>query len=421
MVSINAFFTQNFKERLIDYDPAEEEEEKESDNLNEETDDSDEEDIADIIDVNEKTFGDWIDRHDKQGWSLNNGDKVRDVLLKMTYEIAENAKKLTKMDGKTLSVIRLGLSSIIDLSSEFEGGMHTWFGQDWKDLKKKVSNHINLKIKKFEGEILSDIIKVEEFCAMYRYWDARIYLLDRLKERPSDDKHRQVVKIYYLIIDMLLENPHTFVDKEGENKQLTELEYIMKMTSPILDIIFSNNHNIIDLKWGETVSKATKSRKIDLRVLTVDSIELSHSECARAATTIKIIKDRSKCLRTNKCILDQYLMHDLSEDAVKDSTFFGLQLAGLHGQLFGIDLLDRGLYFGFDGPIFRFPAQLINIKELKNSLEDNIIKKANYVSYDNNNITRILHSGITVKPKHFKVDYIVKTYLTPKKNILKNE
>nr|CAG8492476.1 3899_t:CDS:2 [Entrophospora candida] len=195
---------------------------------------------------------------------------------------------------------------------------------------------------------------------------------------------------------MLLENPHTFVDKEGENKQLTELEYIMKMTSPILDIIFSNNHNIIDLKWGETISKATKSRKIDLRVLT-------------------------KCLRTNKCILDQYLMHDLSEDAVKDSTFFGLQLAGLHGQLFGIDLLDRGLYFGFDGPIFRFPAQLINIKELKNSLEDNIIKKANYVSYDNNNITRILHSGITVKPKHFKVDYIVKTYLTPKKNILKNE
>lgn len=161
--------SKNFKERLIDYDPAEEEEEKESDNLNEETDDSDEEDIADIIDVNEKTFGDWIDGHDKQGWSLNNGDKVRDVLLKMTYEIAENAKKLTKVDGKTLSVIRLGLSSIIDLSSEFEGGMHTWFGQDWKDLKKKVSNHINLKIKKFEGEILSDIIKVEEFCAMYRY------------------------------------------------------------------------------------------------------------------------------------------------------------------------------------------------------------------------------------------------------------
>nr|CAG8643792.1 5591_t:CDS:2 [Entrophospora candida] len=169
---------------------------------------------------------------------------------------------------------------------------------------------------------------------------------------------------------------------------------------------------------GETVSKATTSCKIDLRVLTVDGIELPHSECACAATTIKIIKDRGKCLRTNKCILNQYLMHDLPEEAVKDSTFFGLQLEGLHGQLFGIDLLDRGLYFGFNGPIFRFPAQLINIKELRNALKvlyffkDNIIKKANYVY---NKITRILHSGITVKPKHFKVDYIMKTYLTPKR------
>ncbi|CAJ0841928.1 1009_t:CDS:2, partial [Entrophospora sp. SA101] len=98
--------------------------------------------------------------------------------------------------------------------------MHAWFGQDWEDLKQNVSNHINLKIKKLEGEILSDIIKIE-----------------------------------------VKKNPHTFVDKEGGNKQLTELEYIMKMTNPILD-----------LKWSETVSKATTSHKIDLRILTVDGI-----------------------------------------------------------------------------------------------------------------------------------------------------
>ena len=80
---------------------------------------------------------------------------------------------------------------------------------------------------------------------------------------------------------------------------------------------------------GETTSKPTISRKIDLRVLTVDSdTDLSHSEFARKATPLKIIKGRSKCLRANKCILDQYLMNDLPEEAVEDSTIFGLQSAG---------------------------------------------------------------------------------------------
>ena len=35
----------------------------------------------------------------------------------------------------------LGLSSIVDLSSEFEGGMYTLFGQDWVDIKEKVHNN----------------------------------------------------------------------------------------------------------------------------------------------------------------------------------------------------------------------------------------------------------------------------------------
>jgi len=126
-----------------------------------------------------------------------------------------NQSKRVKVDGKILSVIRLGLSSIIDLSSEFDKGMYTWFGGNWEDLKMKVSKNINFEVKKFEGDTLSDIVKTEKLCASYHYWEARTYLLDKLKERPIDDKHRQVLKIYYHIIDMLLENPHSFVDKEG--------------------------------------------------------------------------------------------------------------------------------------------------------------------------------------------------------------
>jgi len=158
-----------------------------------------------------------------------------------------------------------------------------------------------------------------------------------------------------------------------------------------------------------------------------NDIELSHSEFARKATPVKIIKDRSKCLRTNKCILDTYLLHNLSEEAIEDSTFYGLQSAGLEGQLFGIDLLDDGLYFGLDGPTYRFPTQLSDIKALRNSLEvlyffkENAINKAKYLSCDDDdsNITKILHSGakFTKKPKHHKINYIKKTYFTPKKNI----
>ena len=48
---------------------------------------------------------------------------------------------------------------------------------------------------------------------------------------------------------MLLENPCTFVNKEGGKKNLTEIEYIMKVSGPILEIIFSNDHDLAYLKW----------------------------------------------------------------------------------------------------------------------------------------------------------------------------
>lgn len=79
---------------------------------------------------------------------------------------------------------------------------------------------------------------------------------------------------------------------------------------------------------GETVCR-TSRQKIDLRIVCREKgMELSHSECARAVTRTKVTKDRSKCLRTNKCVLDKYLMNNLSEEAVEDSAVLGLQFAG---------------------------------------------------------------------------------------------
>ncbi|CAJ0647289.1 10911_t:CDS:2 [Entrophospora sp. SA101] len=111
-----------------------------------------------------------------------------------------------------------------------------------------------------------------------------------------------------------------------------------------------------------------KIKEINLRVLTADNdFELSHSKFAHKATPVKIVKDHIKCLRTNKCILDTYFMHNLSEKVANDSTFFRLQSA--EGQLFGIDLLDYRLHLGLDGLAYRFPAQLSDINVSKNALE----------------------------------------------------
>ncbi|CAG8499604.1 13299_t:CDS:2 [Acaulospora colombiana] len=344
--------SENFKKRLLDFD-------YDSDSYGE-YEESDAEKVncldegEEILNITNFSFDEWVDTCNSERWTLNNGEKVRDVLLRMTQNAIKKLDKSKRIDGKILSVIRLGLSSIIDLSSEFEEGMHTWFGQDWEDLKAKCSSKIKFEIKRFEGNTLADIIKIEELCTSYKYWEAWSYILDRMKERPSDDAHRQVLRIYFYV--------------------------------------------------GETVSKPTLNRKIDLRVLTVgDDRDLSHSEFARKATPLKIIKDR-----------------------IEDSTIFGLQSAGLEGQIFAVDLLDEGLYFSLNGPSFRFPAQLNDIRGLRNTLEvlylfkANIANKAKYLSHnDGNRITKILDTkSIAKKPQHIKVGYIKKTYFTPKESLI---
>ncbi|CAJ0823151.1 1456_t:CDS:10 [Entrophospora sp. SA101] len=245
-------------------------------------------------------------------------------------------EKELKMPRRRASCVMLGLSSIVDLSSEFSGGMCSWFGEEWPDLKAKALSQINIKPKKFGSAIESDINRIEE---------------------------------------MFLTDPFIFVDKEGNKQNLTEIEFVLKVAGPIIDIIFSDVQHLVQLKWGEMVSKATAvGRKIDLQVTCRGKnqgkiVELSHSECACRTTPTKIISDRSKCLRTNKSVLDKYLSHDLSDEMIKNSAVIGLQLAALYGQIIGVDLLDHGLYFGFEGPLLRYPAQINDIAVLKQTLE----------------------------------------------------
>ena len=72
-----------------------------------------------------------------------------------------------------------------------------------------------------------------------------------------------------------------------------------------------------------------RRRKIDLRIIRVaDKLELSHSECASIPSPTKIVHDRSKCLRTLKGVLNNFLKRDLSDEEVRDSKILGIQFSG---------------------------------------------------------------------------------------------
>ncbi|CAG8813150.1 26131_t:CDS:2, partial [Dentiscutata erythropus] len=286
----------------------------------------DEEDIVELADISFNSFVGSNTDNKNYNWKLKNNESVRGRLINMTKRTIEEIKQSEKVDSIIMSIIWLGLSSIIDLSSEFKQGMHSWFNDDWIPLKVKALSKINLTVEEFSGEILELITKVENFCISHDYLGARKLLLEKIIERPTDIKFRQILKV----LDLFLENPYLFIRKNGQPQKYTEIQYVIKMVDPILEIIFSDCQSLVRLMWGETVSQVTNNskRKIDLCIRTEDGIkELSHSEYAQKATMVKILKDRSKSFRTNKCILDKYLENDLPGEALENTTIFGLQLA----------------------------------------------------------------------------------------------
>ncbi|CAG8525429.1 11428_t:CDS:2, partial [Racocetra fulgida] len=133
--------------------------------------------------------------------------------LKSEVEDSENEEYEDEddvIDFSTVLFDQQAESSKVDLSSEFSGGMCSWFGEEWSELKAKALAQINIKPKKFEDAIESDINKIEE---------------------------------------MFLTDPFIFVDKEGNKQNLTEIEFVLKVAGPIIDIIFSDVQHLVHLKW----------------------------------------------------------------------------------------------------------------------------------------------------------------------------
>ncbi|CAG8807871.1 35871_t:CDS:2, partial [Gigaspora margarita] len=352
---------------------------------------SDEDNDAFYYDMKTVSFDDYLNQNKAESeWKLKDGRLIIDIVNIKTAELVKLVSVKEKKERTQLmkSVIRLGLSSIVDLSSEFENGMYTWFCQEWTDIKRKVYGIVNMEPKFFEGEIKNVIDTVEEesnllssahiyitsllmsifdhfqICDGYKYNEARDYLY-KIRTGKYSQIVQQIATIYFYVIDEFLKNPSIFIDKTGKYKELSEIEYAMAMIAPILKNVFGDTFDYLELRWGETLSNgmSDRRRKIDLRIVhKAKKLELSHTECAKAPTLGKAVQDRSKCLRTLKGVLDNFLKEDLSDEEVQDSKILGIQFAG-------IDLLDDGLYFGLEGPTFSFPAQLINIKCLRDALE----------------------------------------------------
>ncbi|CAG8649105.1 9103_t:CDS:10 [Paraglomus brasilianum] len=387
---------------------------------------SDEEVIC--ADAFQYTFDEAVSCNDSE-WKLKNGKPVAEILASSAMKALENSKMAAKNpDAFVNSSISLGLSCIVDLSSKFSNGMYTWFGDEWTALKAKVYERVNVVPKPFEGVIKEVIDRIDTFCRAYEYWDARNFLLDQMKDRSCTVLYKQIIKIYFAVIDMFLANPCTFVDQSGQRKKLTEMEFVLKIAAPIIDIIFSDIKDLVEVRWGETETKcASRCRKSDMRIVhQTRDIELSHTEYAQAPMPCKVVRDRSKLLRTNKCVLDHYLMQDIPANA--ETTVFGLQVVGLNAQLIGIDIFDCGLYFGLEGATFSFPSQLSQITTLRRALEalyffkDNIKRKAIALPdpvAERNPYHRIFHSinPETLKPKHHKASFIKPTFFTSPKEM----
>ncbi|CAG8594187.1 13460_t:CDS:2, partial [Ambispora gerdemannii] len=223
-----------------------------SDSEHEEDDDgedfssSSDDDGNDIgIDFDSNIF---TENNEKGGWMLETGEKIVNVLSSMTSKAIEQVKHSEKRDACALSVIRLGLSSIIDLSSEFPGGMYEWFGEHWSALKARALEHLNITIRKFEDPLTTDIKKIMECCASYQYYEARKFVLGRMLDQPTECLYQQVMRCYFFVLDMFLRDPHVFVSKEGKKQNLSEMDYIVKIIGPILDIIFSDVQQLLQLK-----------------------------------------------------------------------------------------------------------------------------------------------------------------------------
>ncbi|RHZ83725.1 hypothetical protein Glove_88g18 [Diversispora epigaea] len=135
-------------------------------------DNSSEKDTAELADVSFNSFVGLKIDNKNYNWKLKNNES----------EVIEEAKKTEKVKLKLMNVIRLGLSSIIDLSLEFKRGMHSWFGDNWISLKKEILSKINLKVERFIGEVSELITKIEDLCGSYDYLETRKILLKKVME-----------------------------------------------------------------------------------------------------------------------------------------------------------------------------------------------------------------------------------------------
>ncbi|RUS20486.1 hypothetical protein BC937DRAFT_95108 [Endogone sp. FLAS-F59071] len=155
--------SQNVKIRLFECQSSESEREGDDDCEDSSSSDEDDEGFVTLgTDLDSAIF---TENNDEEGgWVLETGEKIRNVLCSMTSNAIEQARKSKKRDSCALSTIRLGLSSIIDLSSEFPGGMHEWFGKHWVTLKAKALEHLKITPWQFEDSVKSDVQKIIEVC-----------------------------------------------------------------------------------------------------------------------------------------------------------------------------------------------------------------------------------------------------------------
>ena len=58
-----------------------------------------------------------------------------------------------------------------------------------------------------------------------------------------------LIQPFITSMDIFLNDPHIFVDEDGKETKLTEMEYCFKTVAPVMDIVFSDANDIVKLRW----------------------------------------------------------------------------------------------------------------------------------------------------------------------------
>ncbi|KAG0169770.1 hypothetical protein DFQ28_002914, partial [Apophysomyces sp. BC1034] len=209
--------------------------------------------------------------------------------------------------------------------------------------------------------------------------------VDNLDVLPArNDMDRAFKRIAMHILNQITYAPHLLSDAKVAN--YSEQSTLVKFWCPILESFFSYDSRY-ELQWGDTESPTCQRQdlalKLDLRVVaafegfTMDAITGEAAKQA-AITSKKLLNDKLKSSLATKAHLNLFVrsLKHLPDMHIGQVTIPIVQIMGLDFHLYGMKIVDKGLYIMDEYYKVTYPRSILELK--KNGLT-NIFTMLNIV------------------------------------------